>query len=568
MAPGRYSTSRQPEGPLPTRSLVRRTTCTWAVLAPLLLCVSTGAVLASIQVTPMVVRPVVKPGQGTEFDLTVSNGDPVERSFTVALTNMTAAPQGFARSAPDDDPRGCAKWLSVSPQSFKVPPSGSQRVTCRMRVPRDARGGYYALITVASPSPERGSAVGITMTQAFASAVLLAVPGPRVAPSLKVDGLRVGVRPPSANDRGGWRVEAAVRNEGTIHAKVVGAYQLRSSTGSGISRGPLDSGSATVLASAVRVFAADGMQHLADGVYLLTAQFEVPGTRIRAAGTKAFVVRDGLVKDTEPTPEVIALLDSLRPAAEMSPQELSLALPSGGSTSRPLTLTNVGKQALSLALSCSDFQLTDVGEPEFPAQVPQHQQSARAWLSLQPQETAVAPGGRATIRVGLRVPRDTPDGDYVAALRVRDANSPRGQFYPSYAVVRVTVGRNAQPSCEIVDLSVSNPNTPSAAVTVVVRNAGPCIAWPLISLHVSDAGGGVAVASASFAAGDVMVLPGQQRRFTAPLDTILRPGKARATVNALARADGKAIQREVVFDAPAWESTATPPKPLPVAPAP
>lgn len=563
-----YTAVGQPRTNPSTRHQPQGAAYAWGVLVSVVLCLWAPAAYASIQVGPMIVRPMLRAGQSFEFVLTATNGESTKRDFTVTVKNMTAAPQGFPVAAPDDDPRGCAKWISFSPQSFTLPPNAAQKITCQLHVPPGAKGGYYALITVRSPSPESlRTAIGLTLGQSFGTAVLVSLPGPRVAPLLKVDGIRVGMRPSSANETGGWRIEAGVRNEGTIHAMVTGSYQLRSATGGVLARGALDSGSATVLASAVRVFAADGPRTLADGVYLATVKFEVPGARISASGTMAFQVQAGNTKEVENTPEVLALVESQQPLAALAPEELNINAAAGGRTSRAVTLTNASKQPQRLALCSSEFQLTETGDEDFPTEAPQHQQSARCWLSLTPQEMDVASGGRATVRVDVAVPADTPAGDYFAALRVRNAATAGSAFYPAYTVVRISVGRSPEPACEITDLTVSKPNTPEATVTAVVRNTGACAAWPIVSLQVSDASGAAVVSAASLATGGALVLPGQQRRFTILLDPILRPGKCHAIVTALARESGKPSQREVEFEAPAWQDKAPAQPPTALSPA-
>jgi hypothetical protein len=314
------------------------------------------------------------------------------------------------------------------------------------------------------------------------------------------------------------------------------------------------------LASALRVFTGEESRSLTDGVYVVNVQFGVPGTRIRTTGAMAFSVQAGVVKEVDATPEVAALLDSQRPAAQLSPPEIVVTAPPGSQTSRPVTLTNAGKTPLRLLVSCSDFQLTETGDEDFPEGAPEHQRSAKGWVSLEPQEVEVAAGGRTTIRMTVSIPKDAR-GDYFAGLRVRANTTPPGPFYPAYTVVRVSAGRDNHPSCEVSDLVVTQPNAPDAAVTAEIRNTGDCIIWPVASLDVTDAEGKSAVSSATLATGNVMVLPGQKRRFTMPLDCVLRPGQCHATVTAIARENGKAVQREIAFDAPVWEREAAPQTP-------
>jgi len=371
---------------------------------------------ATIQVGPSIVRPVVRAGTPVDFQLTVLNGDEVAREFEVTVTNMTAAPQGFPVEAPADDPHGCADWLTISPMKFSLDPNSGRRLQCQLRAPRGAAGGYYALIMVRSPSPEpRGPLApgsgAISMAQSFGTAVLAVVPGRRFNVRLRPQGTRLGLVPPSAQEPGGWVVEALVRNEGNIHAKVEGKCELRSGTGAVIARTPMDAGSATILPAANRIFRARGPRRLSDGVYVVRSEFVVPGTRIRAVASQPFAVKEGEVSAVEDTADIKALMESLRPTVDFSSPELTISASPGSRTSRAVTLINLSKEPLDLSLACCEWQLSEDGIDEFPDTAPVHNRSAVEWLSVTPQRVTLRPSGRVGVRISATVPRES-HGEY------------------------------------------------------------------------------------------------------------------------------------------------------------
>ncbi len=515
---------------------------------------------ASVYVRPSIIRPVIRAGSAVDFELKVSHDDPAPRDFEVKITNMTAAPQGFPVSAPEDDPHGCAQWLTISPTKFSLARNVTQVVPCRLRAPRGTRGGYYALITVSSPSPQPRSALeprsgAVRVTQVFGVAILASVPGRGLSVRLRPERIRLGLVRASASGGAGWVLEAAVRNAGNIHAKVQGKFELRSAAGRVIARTATEAGSGTVLASAVRRFRARGPQHLSDGVYLARAEFVVPGTRIGAASMQPFAIHTGELRPIEPTEDIRALMASLVPKIQLSPQHLAMSASCGSRTSGVVTLTNLSTEPIDLSLALCHWQLSADGEDEFPDALPEHGRSALAWLSTNPARITLRPRARGGVRVIAAVPKESAHGDYFACLRVREADAAPSHFDPSYVTVRVSVGRNTEAACEISEFTIERPNTPGATAKAVLTNSGECIIWPTLTLSISDSEGKRALPPTSLGPHPCMILPGQMRRFSLPLD-LLRPGRYEARLVAIARENGSPVSRGTAFDAPQWATGA------------
>jgi len=524
----------------------------WSVLLP-------ARARADIQVNPSIVRPVVTPGATVDFTLSVINRDPTSRRFEVKVTNMTAAPEGFPTSAPADALRGCGAWIALSPTDFALTPKATQTVRCRLRAPRAVSGGYYALIIVESPAPRAFPTIGnrsaaIQMSQAFGTAVLATVRGPGISVKLRPAGVRFTRAPRTGGSAEGWIAQALVRNDGTIHAKAQGTLEVRSAGGAVVGRAVLEGGAGTVLPGAVRRFSARHPGPLADGVYVVTARFFVTGTRPATVESQAFVVSAGRVEPVSANESLSALMRSLTPAIQLAPEQIDLSVAPGSRRFAALRLQSAAKEPLDLGARCSEWQLSPTGEDEFPLQKPKHGRSAVPWLSLSQPEVLLSPGARATIRVIAAVPKGTPPGDYFASVRVRGDSAPTGMFYPSFATVRISVGKNAPASCQIKSCEVISPNTPQAVANVAVLNTGSVAIWPAVTLAVTDSAGKSALPPTPLGDGDQVILPGQIRRFSCPLDLILRPGQHTATVTAVPRDKAEPASQTVKFSAPSWTS--------------
>lgn len=528
----------------------------------LALSLAAGVCLASIQVTPSIVRPVVRAGGLAEFPVVVSNAETESRRFEVKVENMTAVPEGFPVSAPPNAARGCAAWVTASPTSFILSPGATQVVQCRLRAPRAASGGYYALITVESASPRSLTlgkrAAAVQMSQSFGVAVMAVVPGSGLRVLLRPAGVRVGTASGGRFRGDTWLVEALVKNDGNVHAKVLGMVELRSAAGSVIARVQADSGAGTVLPGATRRYVAGGGTRLPDGVYLATAKFAVPGSRVGCVQTLPFAISNGQQAELPASSErdLSAVIESIVSPVELSPDEITLSPPAGGRVSAVLMVSNRTKSPVSLELKPRDWQLSPDGQDLFPIDAPKHGRSAAKWLSLSRDTAKVQPGARESVRLTASVPRGTPDGDYFACIRLRGTEAPPGTFYPVYATVRLTVGRALKPSCTLGEVRIQNPNTEKSVVTAHIVNRGNVAIWPVVTLSVADVGGKTALPPTRLAAGDLVVLPNQSRLLSVPLDVVLRPGHYNATVSAAADEKVAPVSRTVRFDAPPWRGTA------------
>jgi hypothetical protein len=123
------------------RSVFFLTGCLFLFLGP--------PVFAQLILDKREIKLEVKPGEVVSGVITVSN--PSDKEAT--LNTLT---QDFAYKSPylgfktvlpmGTTPYSCAKWITVATPVFMVPAKGKQEVSYAIKVPADARGGYYAVL--------------------------------------------------------------------------------------------------------------------------------------------------------------------------------------------------------------------------------------------------------------------------------------------------------------------------------------------------------------------------------------------------------------------------------------
>jgi hypothetical protein len=100
-----------------------------------------------------------------------------------------------------------------------------------------------------------------------------------------------------------------------------------------------------------------------------------------------------------------------RPLASLSASPTRIAL--SGSSRASVTLTNFGASRAHVSVGRGSFTLDLRGRP---AIVRAGARSAKSWLTFRPSALSIAPGGKAVLEVGARVPARARPGDHHALV--------------------------------------------------------------------------------------------------------------------------------------------------------
>jgi len=192
------------------------------------------------------------------FNLTANKGDRISRSFTIF--NASDEPQSyrviskdwiFTKEGNDKElepgsfSRGCAEWLSGTPQNFSLQPKGSKQVRFTVEVPQAHLPGTYwsAFFIEPADKPDLGSSASgegrtynIYVKVRAKVSILITLPGQQRKDG-KVTNLEVEVGPLKEN----IKVTATFNNTGNLYMRCKGTVEIRDYQGETIESFPLKS---------------------------------------------------------------------------------------------------------------------------------------------------------------------------------------------------------------------------------------------------------------------------------------------------------------------------------------
>ncbi len=116
-------------------------------------------------------------------------------------------------------------------------------------------------------------------------------------------------------------------------------------------------------------------------------------------------------------PLLLVLLGSFPAHAELgialAPMRIEIQLPPGGQYTDSLRLTNDAAAAVRIRSELLDWFIDETMTPQFADRYDQEKEfSCRDWLQLNPREMDMVPNGTFRVRYTLRVPQETPQGEY------------------------------------------------------------------------------------------------------------------------------------------------------------
>jgi hypothetical protein len=102
--------------------------------------------LPELAITPAVLEMKAAPGQAIVTDVTVSNPGTVGYRVSVYAWDMWHDGRNRRYAPPGTFPQSLAQRLSATPTTFALAPGQRQQVQITLDIPRDAKGGQYAVV--------------------------------------------------------------------------------------------------------------------------------------------------------------------------------------------------------------------------------------------------------------------------------------------------------------------------------------------------------------------------------------------------------------------------------------
>lgn len=126
-----------------------------------------SSALAQVRPDKYDVKLEVKPGEELVGSITVDNVSNENITVKAYFEDFIYIPpfDGRKESRPlGSTSRSCGRWMSVLPSEFNLPPRGKKEITYTVKVPADARGGYYGVLFFEKVTEGTGANMSIGIT--------------------------------------------------------------------------------------------------------------------------------------------------------------------------------------------------------------------------------------------------------------------------------------------------------------------------------------------------------------------------------------------------------------------
>ena len=215
----------------------------------------------------------------------------------------------------------------------------------------------------------------------------------------------------------------------------------------------------------------------------------------------------------------------------LAPMRVELRIASGTQRSGSVSVSNDSSGPMRVRAQLLDFFIDSEGTPQFaPAWPTEAGGSCRGWLTLNPMETELKPGGQAQVRYTLRMPAGTQPGSYNCAAGF--TTLPAADAAPGTGLrmaVRVVAAFYAIAGSPAVDGAVKEirleemheGDHPGWLGVVVIENRGSMYFRAAGELSVLRPDGQV-IESMPFQG--IPILPRREQRFLFRFQTQLAPG--------------------------------------------
>ncbi|MCG3178535.1 MAG: hypothetical protein BIFFINMI_00863 [Phycisphaerae bacterium] len=557
-----------------TRQFQRNTLA--ALAAGLLLAAAPGArVFAQLGMTPIIVESRGFAGGLARFRITVANVGAMPMDCDIRVKAMTVLSGGLPVEA-DDAPRSCKDWIEVEPTKFSLKAGESRALNCKLTVPKDAAGGYYAIISCtgvpgagADAPPAAGVGATVRLTHRGLVPVLLTVPGSRVA--AVIDAGKPIITPGAA--RRGYKFNVPVRNRGNIHTRLAGTVELRSAAGQLVEKIELEAGRGFLLPLHERLFEGDIPLNLPDGAYLATVRLG-PKDAPPMQSVFPFYLKDGQPTVGDTSDELKTELLKQSAGFMVSPTQLDVDIQPGATRMQAVELINMTDKTLPVTVSLVQWQRLPDGSDAVGIGDPAHGRPGLEWVKLGQETVELRPLTRQRVPLTVVLPKDATGERYAAVLFNRadiklDASS-HGQARRS-AMLRIGAQGTGSMVADVAEFTASRQPSGAVLFAARVRNSGDVSIRPEVRVSLSTpaaqpVGMAPPVTPLAIQAGSEAVVPILWTQ-------ALNPGEYIASVSVQYAERKPAVVKAVRFTVPTPQAAGDPPtsqpdgSPKPPAPA-
>ena len=522
---------------------------------------------ASLGVSPKLKEIRLSRGGWNEYQLTVTNHTDEPIVVGIFVENMDISEDGIPTFADEGYQRGCADWITFTPEEFGLEPDKSMKVQVRIKAPGDALGSYFANLICRPVEARDGSfyqteksSMGISIQLAVISLLLVTVSSSRNQATIEPDTIMLDpgsmefVGPLSLtakSEASGWKIEVPVYNSGNIYTQVGGEVSVYTESGGLFERASLEGGQGYLFPERRRIFTATGQRPLPNGAYLVRAHLSSREGKF-TGGSVAFTVVDGQAYAGTDSEELYALLRASMPGFSLSERFIAVDLIPNSSRIKGVTVANHSPGLLALIPRL--LSLTFKGEGDFAFSSgadPNSGRSCASWVSVSPDTLLLQPGAKRTTKIKVQAP-DSMDGEYYAALRFDTRDSPGDSLPPEFQMpstlfIAASDKRNLKPSGAISAFIEKQVSRQSCLFEVKFENTGNAHCFAAGKLEVLDKLRNRIGQSVDFGSDQTFIFPGMTRTYLVSWNEELEPGDYQAMVAIVFDQTTKALRESIRF---------------------
>lgn len=531
----------------PRGTTIRGITKTALMAVPMLTLIA-GPGNAMLGVRPSRIDFLVSPGSRKQFSIRVSNGSKDPLACEMNARSFAMTPEGLPHGTPDPNPRSLAPWIAMSPARFVLAGGTSQQVNFTVAIPREAAGGYYAVIeafgkpTKALSDPGNGASIQFSF-QAN-TVVMGVVKGRGVKPELTLKGVELTRMEPGKGGVRPWSLTATVEDTGNVHTVAEGSAEIKTTSGVRVWQGRLLGGMGTVIPGFPRNFTNSEIHGLPDGRYIVSIEIRSPAQRLTLRGLQGFEVAGSIATAANASGPLWARTGGL----EVTPSAVMFAGPARSRRTAMVSLTNNLKKKVSCKLTVSPWRITSGGLAG-PCTSQDAPRNAAGWVTIRPEAVDLAPGATQRIQITASTP-DGVRGEHYAGILVAPKPEDAEGIIPPSVMVTVTPDKTQDLGFVVKSAKVEVAKAGGYQLIVRAQNTGNVRLIPEVQCEVLDSRE-IRVGDAIPIHGDGQALfPGVVGTWTTLVTRILPPGKYSLRVLANAEKDTPGTGLTVPFSIP------------------
>jgi hypothetical protein len=334
--------------------------------------------------------------------------------------------------------RGCSKWITITPAEINLEPKKPLKIVCKIKVPKEASGGYYCFVRVHAIegirdqgkievpfSRDRDDASAEIKLESDASVVALVEVRDRLNKSiLKPDTLIIESGRIKASDKdigpitkssNGWKASLLVENLGNMHTQAKGMASIWSSNAKLVGNGELAGGLGYVFPNRKRLFTASGRGSLADGEYVINlALTMVDGRTLKKA--LPFYISMGQAYPGAPDEETSKIIKALSPGFQFKSQMKQINVRAGGRFFAGIPLENMTKDTLILCPSFAIWDILSDGSNVLKTGDAAERSPLRSWFSWDDNNFPIAPNKANNFKLRIETPDTLKGGEIYAGI--------------------------------------------------------------------------------------------------------------------------------------------------------